>query len=237
MKRTAIAWVLTATLAACVSNEPRVREVSSRPAQPTGPGYVVQPGDTLSGIAARYGVAMRALAAANGIAPPYLIRVGQRLAIPRPATPIRRPVVQPVPRATPTYSPPPDSPASATAPRLVWPADGPVIERFGQGADPRGIAISAHAGAAVRAAAAGTVTFAGDEPQRFGRLVLVDHGGGWVSAYGHLGRLVVRSGEKVRAGARLGFVGPSPTRDARLHFELRRDNQAVDPLPLLPARF
>ena len=236
MRGAAIALGLTA-LAACVSSQPRVREVSRPATQAVGSGYVVRPGDTLSGIAARHGVAMRALAAANGIAPPYLIRVGQRLAIPRRASTTSRPVVQPLPRPAPSYSPRPPAQATAAAPRLVWPADGPVIERFGEGADPRGIAISAHAGAAVRAAAAGTVTFAGEEPQRYGRLVLVDHGGGWVSAYGHLGKLVVRSGERVRAGARLGFVGPSPTRDARLHFELRRDNQAVDPLPSLPPRF
>ena len=236
MRRTLAALALIAALAACVSDRPRVRQAHRPPLQAAGPGYIVKPGDTLSGIAARYGVAMRALAAANGIAPPYLIRVGERLAIPRPARTASRPVVQPVPRARPTDSASAVA-ANTVAPQLVWPADGPVIERFGEGADPRGIAISPHAGAGVRAAAAGTVTFAGDEPQRYGRLVLVDHGGGWVSAYGHLGRLVVRSGERVRAGARLGFVGPSPTRDARLHFELRRDNVAVDPFPLLPARF
>ena len=217
MRRTLAALALIAALAACVSDRPRVRQAYRPPLQAAGPGYIVKPGDTLSGIAARYGVAMRALAAANGIAPPYLIRVGERLAIPRPARTASRPVVQPVPRARPTDSAPAVA-ANTVAPQLVWPADGPVIERFGEGADPRGIAISAHAGAAVRAAAAGTVTFAGDEPQRYGRLV-------------------VRNGERVRAGARLGFVGPSPTRDARLHFELRRDNVAVDPLPSLPPRF
>jgi lipoprotein NlpD len=234
--RPVIAVALTAGITAWLSDRPLVRQAYRPPFQAAGPGYTVQPGDTLSGIAARHGVAMRALAAANGIAPPYLIRVGERLTIPRRTGATSRPVVQPLPRATATPSPPPLT-NTVTAPRLVWPADGPVIERFGEGADPRGIAISAHAGAAVRAAAAGTVTFAGDEPQRYGSLVLVDHGGGWVSAYGHLGRLVVRSGERVRSGARLGFVGPSPTRDVRLHFELRRDNQPVDPLPSLPPRF
>ena len=49
-------------------------------------------------------------------------------------------------------------------------------------------------------------------------------------------KLVVRSGEAVRGGARIGFTGGSGA-DARLHFELRRDNEPRDPLPLLPARF
>ena len=157
---------------------------------------------------------------------------------------VSRPVVQPLPSPTPspTYRPPPPRAATsvqpapivrlAGAPRLVWPADGPVAESFGSGADPGGIAFAVHAGAAVRAAAAGTVIFAGEEPQKYGRLVLIDHGGGWVTAYGHLARLVVSAGETVRANARLGFSGERP-----LHFELRRDNQPVDPLPQLPPRF
>ena len=155
---------------------------------------------------------------------------------------VSRPVVQPLPPPTPTYRPPPPRTATlpqpapvvriAGAPRLVWPADGPVAERFGGGVDPRGMAIATHAGAAVRSAAAGTVLFAGYEPQRYGQLVLVDHGGGWVTAYGLLGRLVVSAGERVRANERLGFTG-----ERALHFELRRDNQPVDPLPHLAPRF
>ena len=150
-------------------------------------------------------------------------------------------MVQPLPTSTPTPTPtlayrPPVSPAPIGAPRLVWPTDGPVAETFGTGADPRGIAFATLSGAAVRAAAGGTVVFAGTEPQKYGQLVLIDHGGGWVTAYGHLAKLVVRQGEAVRSGARLGFTGGSGN-DARLHFELRRENEPRDPLPLLPARF
>ena len=244
--RGAAALAMIAALAGCVSDRSSPRSARSI----EGPGYTVRPGDTLSAIAQRHGVQMSALARANRIPPPYLIRIGQRLAIPAPLRTVgrrmeSRPVVQPL--RAPTYAPsasPPlttpqvqAAPASRAAPRLTWPADGPVSESFGAGADPRGIAIAAHAGAAVRAAAAGTVVFAGSEPQRYGLLVVVDHGGGWVTAYGHLARLVVTSGERVRANARLGFVGASgAAADPRLHFELRRDNQPVDPLPRLPQR-
>jgi len=243
VRRVAALLALAAALAACVPDKP-----SPRTMRASGPVYVVRPGDTLSAIAQRYGLMLSTLARANRIPPPYLIRVGQRLAIPpRPrGTPamVSRPVVQPLPAPTPSpaYRPPPPlAPTLAQAapvvryvdaPRLVWPADGPVAERFGSGADPRGMAISTHAGAAVRAAAAGTVIFAGYEPQRYGQLVLIDHGGGWVTAYGLLGRLVVGEGERVRANARLGFTG-----ERALHFELRRDNQPVDPLPQLAPRF
>jgi len=234
VRRVAVLLALGGYLAGCVPDKAAPRRARAI----EGPGYVVQPGDTLSAIAQRHGLMLSTLARANGIPAPYLIRVGQRLAIPRPARraappSYSRPVVQPVPTYTPAPSrAPPAPPRSASAPRLVWPADGPVAERFGSGADPRGIAISTHAGAAVRAAAAGTVLFAGYEPQRYGQLVLIDHGGGWVTAYGLLGRLVVTAGERVRANARLGFTG-----ERALHFELRRDNQPVDPLPQLAPRF
>ena len=238
MKRAGAVLLMLAALSGCVGSERPARVSEARG------GYVVRPGDTLSAIAARNGLMLSALARANGIAPPYLIRVGQRLVVPRDSpAPARRmesrPVIQPLPRSTPAPSPvivAPRPNAPTGAPRLVWPADGPVAETFGSGADPRGIALATLSGAAVRAAAGGTVIFAGTEPQRFGQLVLIDHGGGWVTAYGHLAKLVVRNGEAVRSGARIGFTGGSGA-DARLHFELRRDNEPRDPLPLLPARF
>ncbi len=257
MRRVAAALALVAVLGGCVSSGERARPARAAPGN-FGGGYQVQPGDTLSAIAARFGVGLTALASANALPPPYLIRVGQRLAVPRPgsATGPRmesRPVVQPLPRETtprnygtpapapvftPTQAPPAVQTYVGPALRLVWPADGPVSVPFGTGAEPRGLTFAAHKGAAVRAAAGGTVLFAGTEPKRYGQLVLIDHGNRWVTAYAHLSRIVVSEGEAVRSGARLGFVGTSgAAEEARLHFELRRDNQPVDPAPLLPPRF
>ena len=230
---------MVAALGGCVSSE------RPAPVSTARGGYVVRPGDTLSSIASRNGLMLSALARANAIPAPYLIRVGQRLVIPKSSTaPVRRvesrPIIQPLPplspAPTPAPAPTPRTIAPTGAPRLVWPADGPVAETFGSGADPRGIALATLSGSAVRASSTGTVIFAGTESQKYGQLVLIDHGGGWVTAYGHLAKLVVRNGERVASGARLGFTGGTGT-DARLHFELRRDNQPRDPLPLLPARF
>lgn len=256
--RAATLLMLTATLGACVSDSQRSGSTRTVPAA----SYTVRTGDTLTAIAGRLGVDMRTLARLNGLKPPYIIRVGQRLALPRgrAATPGRfesRPVVQPVPRATapaplppipPLGSPRVPSPGAAMtvprlpaplpgAPRLVWPADGPVTDEAAGGSDRQGLSIAAHRGTAVRSAAAGTVLSITDDP-RYGRMVLVDHGTGWVTAYGHLGQLVVGTGERVAANARLGFVGPpAPGAAARLHFELRYGGRSYDPLPLLPPRF
>ena len=100
-----------------------------------------------------------------------------------------------------------------------------------------GLDIRARAGTAVRAVAAGKVIFAGEERRQFGKLVVVDHGAGWHSAYGFLSRITVKRGETVRPGERLGLVGRTGlAKGDELHFELRRDNRPVDPAAELPAR-
>lgn len=260
--RIAAAALVLAALGGCVSGRP---EAGSRPGGASGQvqAYTVRPGDSLSAIALRFGVEMSALARTNGLAPPYIIRVGQSLAVPRAAPrgraarfetrPVVQPVVQPTPRpaandlaypvATPAPLPPlrpAPSPGTASllgAPRLVWPADGPVDQQAGRGESAPAMVFAVHKGAAVRSAAGGTVVFAGPEPGRTGQMVMVDHGAGWLTAYGQLARLVVQQGERIASGARLGFAGaPDGSRFASLRFELRRDNRPVDPTPLLPPR-
>lgn len=247
--RIAVVLLLASSLAGCVSG-PSSRE--ARSGQAAGEwGYTVRSGDTLSRIAARYGVDMRTLAARNGLAPPYVIHIGQVLAIPArggslPSGYVSRPVVQPVLRPgpaplPPVYSSPAYRPAQPTpyaptaslsgAPRLTWPVDGQVVEPFGAGRDPGRLAMAAHEGTAVRAAAGGTVRLQG------GRAVQVDHGDGWTTTYGNIGRFVVRDGERVGRGARLGFVGPAVSgKTPSMDFELRRHGTAVDPQPLFPQR-
>lgn len=260
----AVALLLAGALAGCVGqrSEPRSTTASCTPA---GGCHIVRPGDTLSALAVRFGVDMRALAAANRLGPPYIIRIGQQLVVPRaPAAAgqarrdVRRPdappaAVRPLPRPAPPgavavapmpaprpplrQAPLPPIPAPPGAPRLAWPADGPVSQPFGQG-EGGGILIAAHPGAAVRSAAAGTVLYAGDEPTAQGRRVMIDHGGGWVTVYRHLGTLVVQPGERVAANARLGFVAPAGRAlAASLGFELRQNDRPFDPLPLMPPRF
>lgn len=137
----------------------------------------------------------------------------------------------------------PTAPARADGWR--WPVRGPLLERFHYGADPfaaghhRGIDIGAAAGAPVRSACAGRVTFTGDLP-RAGRTVSVACGG-FAVTYLHLASVSVRRGTGVSPGARLGAVGASglaPGAAPRLYFGVRRRGRRfayVDPLSLLAA--
>ena len=209
--------------------------------------YVVEHGDTLSGIASDLRVNMSALARANGLAPPYRLTPGQRLAMPGygQQAPLRSaPAPVPAPRAAVTQAPPPATSYSpviqavpnAPPPSFSWPGDGALTGTFGQlvaGKSRNGIELSLHPGQRIVSAAAGTVLFAGAEPQKFGQLVIIDHGGGWFTAYGFSGQVTVTPGEAVTPRERIG-VGDAGNR--KLHFELRRDNIPRDPLPYLPPR-
>ncbi|RMF13288.1 MAG: M23 family metallopeptidase, partial [Alphaproteobacteria bacterium] len=104
-----------------------------------------------------------------------------------------------------------------------------------QGLRNDGVNIAAPAGAPVRAAQAGVVAYAGDGLEAFGRLILIRHAGGWVSAYAHNAALLVHRGQRVRRGQIIARVGASGFVDRpQLHFELRRGKTPVDPLRHLP---
>jgi murein DD-endopeptidase MepM/ murein hydrolase activator NlpD len=111
---------------------------------------------------------------------------------------------------------------------------GQVISTFGTkggGLVNDGINIAAPRGAPVRAAADGTVIYAGNEVRGFGNLVLIRHEGGWVTAYGHAERVLVRQGQAVRAGEQIAVVGSSgAVSTPQLHFQVRRDGRPVDPV-------
>jgi murein DD-endopeptidase MepM/ murein hydrolase activator NlpD len=121
-----------------------------------------------------------------------------------------------------------------------WPADGTLISRFGSkggGKVNDGINIAAANGAPVRASGDGVVVYSGNEIGVFGGLVLVDHGGGWVTAYGHLGQLTVARGDKITAGDTIGTVGETGyVNQPQLHFEIRKDRKPIDPMTKLSAR-
>jgi septal ring factor EnvC (AmiA/AmiB activator) len=126
------------------------------------------------------------------------------------------------------------------AARLDWPVDGSLIYNFGRVVNPNnttirwnGIGIKAAAGAPVHAVAAGKVLVA--EPfGTYGLTVIIQHPGGDYSVYGSLGRIATAKGAVVSKGEVIGYVGSSdPELGPHLHFELRPEGRAVDPLDYL----
>jgi murein DD-endopeptidase MepM/ murein hydrolase activator NlpD len=86
----------------------------------------------------------------------------------------------------------------------------------------------------VGAAAAGTTIFAGWNNGGYGNLVVIQHSTGYTTWYAHLQQITSWVGERVSAGTRIGYVGSTGySTGPHLHFEIRRWNTPIDPLPYL----
>ncbi len=124
---------------------------------------------------------------------------------------------------------------SASAAGLIWPVNAPLTSPFGWrwGRMHEGIDLGAAYGTPIAAAAAGTVIYAG-WLGGYGNLTVIDHGGGLATAYGHQSQITVTVGQQVGQGDIIGNVGSTGhSTGPHLHFEVRIDGQAVDPLGYL----
>jgi murein DD-endopeptidase MepM/ murein hydrolase activator NlpD len=118
---------------------------------------------------------------------------------------------------------------------FIWPASGVVTSGFGWrwGRMHEGLDIAASYGAPISAASSGTVIYAG-WMGGYGNLVVIDHGGGLATAYGHQSSIAVSSGSQVSQGQTIGYVGSTGhSTGPHLHFEVRVNGAAVDPMGYL----
>jgi lipoprotein NlpD len=122
------------------------------------------------------------------------------------------------------------------SPLFAWPIEGPVTSTFGRrrAGWHRGIDIKAERGAVVFAAATGMVVSSDREP-RYGRVVKIEHDGGFLTVYAHNEENLVEPGMRVSAGDPIATIGRTGRATAHhLHFEIRRDGSVYNPLYLLP---
>jgi murein DD-endopeptidase MepM/ murein hydrolase activator NlpD len=216
---------------------------------PAGPVSTDESAAAPAVAAASGAVASEALGAppsASGSAAPA---PGQR---PAPAAPVRTNAAQPA--NAPTIVDIPEGPPSAVAaspqiaaamaahpgpmsPIFDWPVRGRLLSLFGSGRggiNNDGINIAAPAGTTVTAAESGTVAYVGTM-NGFGNLLLIKHGDGWITAYAHSDVILVRKGQRVHRGQPVARVGDTGgVAEPQLHFELRYNARAVDPLDHLP---
>lgn len=190
----------------------------------------LQAGQAVQGVqAAVSGDAAVGAAPASGAAP----SAGTASAIPA-STSQAAPAPTPAPKASPTGGP---AVALGAPGPMSWPHEGRIASGFGWRNDPitgerawhPGVDIAVTAGDPVRAAWDGKVVFAGERAD-YGRLVVLEHPGGWRSFYGHNGSLDVREGDVVRAGTEIAKAGGTGrVAGPHLHFEVRQGELAVNP--------
>jgi murein DD-endopeptidase MepM/ murein hydrolase activator NlpD len=141
---------------------------------------------------------------------------------------------------TPLSPPAAKTAAHSHASRFQWPLRGKIITPYGStgGQKSDGIDIAADTGAPVKAADGGKVVYAGDGVPHLGNLLLIEHAGGYITAYGNNEALLVKKGDHVKKGqtiARAGATGGAAS--PRLHFEVRRGGaKTIDPVSVLPAQ-
>ena len=113
-----------------------------------------------------------------------------------------------------------------------WPTQGDVIGRFGKSGK-KGIDLSGRPNQPVLAASDGRVVYSGSGLIGYGKLIVLKHNKRFLSAYAHNSSILVSEGETVRAGQRIALMGSSGSNETKLHFEIRRDGEPVDPLRYL----
>lgn len=100
----------------------------------------------------------------------------------------------------------------------------------------KGIDLAATRGSAVMAAHDGMILYTGSGFKGYGKMIMIESNDGWATLYGHLDKIVVYEGKKIRQGEVIGALGNTGRSSGpHLHFEIRQLNGPVDPLPLLPA--
>lgn len=203
--------------------------------QSQGPGlyHPVQRGENLFRIGKAYGVSHLELARANGIENPDRLEVGQRIFVPGAKR------VLPVSVITPERviaEVPVDLPRGEGV--FIWPlASGSISSPFGYRGrhyHHDGIDISAPIGATVRAARDGSVVYS-DTLRGYGNVIIIEHLNGYATVYAHNSENLVQAGAQVRQGQSIGKVGNTGrTTGPNLHFEIRKDNNVVNPIYFLP---
>ncbi len=163
---------------------------------------------------------------------------------PRPVPQPRQKIVvkkvpQPAPAPKVAQKPPQRTSSKATSVnKLHWPVRGKIVRSFtpqAKAGSGKGIEIAVRSGSEVRAAEAGKVIYSGDGVKGYGHLIILQHENDFFTVYGFNSRNLARQGDFVSQGEKIALSGIPPAGGkARLHFEVRKGKQAVDPILYLP---
>ena len=202
---------------------------------------VVKSGDTLFGIARRFGVSVQKIVEINNLGLNNVIFTGQVLKIPKISgsksvtlNSNKNLKIVTLPQPKPDILKPSSRILKV---KFYSPLDGTIITKFGiksDGVMNEGIYIEADYGTIVKSSADGEVIFVGSNLKDFGKLLIVKHSENLITSYAHLSKIYVYEGEIITRGQPIAEVGSSgKVTKSQLYFEIRQDNEALDPIPYL----
>ncbi len=215
------------------------------------PPYLIKPGDqiaipsavyhevtakeTLYSISRLYEMKVDQLVEMNNLKEPYSIYIGQKIRISKNIAIAAQAAPKPAENKSENIVEKPNF-VERTLDKLShfsWPVRGKIVSKFGPksgGLYNDGIKIKVAEGTEVKAAEDGVVAYVGNELKGYGNLIIIKHGGSWISAYAHLKNWSVKRGEKIAKGQKIGAVGATGNVDSpQLYFGLRKGRDAVNP--------
>lgn len=234
VRNTSILWVMFFTsvffIHGCARH--RVEIAKPSPSERKGVYHVVEKHQTLYRICKTYGVDIKEAVSINRITDPSKIQVGQRIFIPGASKVLKVEIYleDVVEESTPQEK------VVYKKPNFIWPVEGRLRDGFDdtEGKRHLGLDISSPAGTAIKASASGRVIYSGNTIRGYGNLILLRHSEEFVTVYAHNEVNLVEEGEWIEGGQVIGRVGQTGRATGpHLHFEIRRNNKAVDPLLFL----
>ena len=202
---------------------------------------VVKSGDTLFGLAKRFDVSVQTIIETNNLGLNNVIFKGQVLKIPKNSG-SNSVTLNSNKNLKIVTLPQPKPDILKTSSRILKvkfysPLDGEIITKFGiksDGVMNEGIYIEADYGTIVKSSADGEVIFVGSDLKDFGKLLIIKHPENLITSYAHLSKIYVHEGEIITRGQPIAEVGSSgKVTKSQLYFEIRQDNEALDPITYL----
>ena len=114
-----------------------------------------------------------------------------------------------------------------------WPAKGKLENLFNEAQGQKGIDIVGSLGQEIKAAGPGKVIYSGEDLKGYGKLVIIKHNNSYLSVYAHNKELLVKEDQVITKGQKIATMGDSGTDKVKLHFEIKKQGQSVDPISFL----
>jgi murein DD-endopeptidase MepM/ murein hydrolase activator NlpD len=196
--------------------------------------YEVKKGDTIYSISKAHNMGAEDLAKTNNVSQPYQLNVGQKILLQeKKITPADKKITESHKKPELEPSPKENIEIVDKNNKFLFPIKGQIVSKFGPkkgGLYNDGINIKANEGAKIKASEDGVVAYVGNELKGYGNLIIIKHSGGWITAYGHLSKTLIKKSDRVKKSQIIGAAGSTGNVSfPQLYFGIRKGREAMNP--------